>query len=91
MAQRDAEAVGGSGKGKQFNITVDGAVFHATTAVLTGAQIKALAGIDPAFGLFLEGHGGAADRPIPDGESVDLDARGREKFYSAPPATYGLV
>jgi hypothetical protein len=86
-----SNAARGSGGGRQFNFTVDDKPVHSATSVLTGAQIKAMAGVDPAYGLFLQGHGGAADRQIGDTESINLEEPGREKFYSAPPATYGIV
>lgn len=91
---KDANNEGGSAAtsaaaNKQYNVTVDGKTYHSTTPTLTGAQIKALAGIDPSFALFLEGHGGAADTQIRDDQQVNLEDHGREKFYSAPPATFG--
>ncbi len=72
-----------------YHFSVDGKQFSSEVPVLTGAQIKARAQVDPSFGLFLEGHGNNPDRQIADGESVDLRAPGVEKFYTAPPATFG--
>ena len=77
------------GMGKQYSITVDGTVFHSALSQLTGAQVKSLAGVDPSYGLFLQGHGGAADRQLGDSEVIDISEPGREKLYSAPPATFG--
>lgn len=79
----------GRGGPKRFKITVDGKHFESTEPRLTGLQIKALAGVDTNFGLFLEGRGQVADRPIGDGEILDLESHGKETFYTVPPANYG--
>ena len=80
----------GSAKPEVFKYSVDGRPYESDTPVLSGAQIKTRAGVDPSFLLFLEAHGGAPDQQIADGASVDLRAiKGREQFYSAPPATFG--
>lgn len=79
----------GHGGPKRFKITVDGKHLESTESRLTGLQIKALAGVDTNFGLFLEGRGQAADRPIGDGEILDLESHGKETFYTVPPANYG--
>ena len=70
---------------------VDGRRFESDEPVLSGAQIKARAGVDPSAGLFLEGHGHGSDRPIGDGDQVDFRTPGHESFYSMPPATFGTV
>ncbi len=76
---------------KKFKFSVDDRPFETETEVLTGAQIKTLAQIDPSFQLFLEVPGESRpDRQIGDSESVDLGTPGIEKFYSVPPATFGL-
>jgi hypothetical protein len=82
----------GSAKPEVFKYSVDGRPYESDTPVLTGAQIKARAGVDPSFLLYLESHGGAPDQQIADATSVDLrEIKGREQFYSAPPATFGGV
>jgi hypothetical protein len=72
-----------------YKFTVDGRNFESEQPILTGAQIKAKASVDPSFGLFLEGHGHKPDEQIADNQKVDLSEPGREKFYTAPPATFG--
>jgi hypothetical protein len=72
-----------------FKFMVDNRPYETEQQVITGAQIKATAGVDPSFGLNLQGHGQDPDRKIADGDSVDLSEPGREHFYSVPPATYG--
>ena len=72
-----------------YKFTVDGRNLESEQAILTGAQIKAKASVDPSFGLFLEGHGHKPDEQITDNQNIDLREPGREKFYTAPPATFG--
>lgn len=73
----------------KFKFSVDGRQFETDQPLLTGAQAKALASIDPSFGLFLESHGNRPDRQIGDNEAIDLSEPGREQFYTVPPATFG--
>lgn len=92
QSERGAEVQGAEGNGggpKRFKISVDGRMLESTEPQLTGLQIKTLAGVDASFGLFLEGRGQGSDRPIGDGEIVDLEKHGKESFYTAPPANYG--
>jgi hypothetical protein len=72
-----------------FKFSVDDRPFESDQPVLTGAQIKARASVDPSFGLFLEGRGQAPDQQIADSQPVDLREPGRERFYTAPPANFG--
>lgn len=72
-----------------YKFTVDGNEFESEQRVLTGAQIKARAKVDPSFGLFLERHGHIPDEPIADDQRVDLREPGKEHFYTAPPANFG--
>jgi hypothetical protein len=71
-----------------FHFTVDGRPFDTEFKQRTGAEIKAQAGVNPTYQLFEEGPGHSHDRPISDGDTVNLE--GQEKhFYSVPPATFG--
>ncbi len=74
-----------------FKFMVNEKPLESEQPVLTGAQIKALAQIDPSFGLFIEGRGQQPDQQIADSQSVDLRQPGRERFYTAPPATFGAA
>jgi hypothetical protein len=74
-----------------FKFSVDSRPFESDQPVLTGAQIKARASVDPSFGLFLEGRDQAPDQQIGDSEPVDLRKPGRERFYTAPPANFGTL
>lgn len=77
-------------KKDKFRFTVDDKPFESDTPILTGAQIKARAGVDPSFGLFIEGHGQGSDQPVLDNQQVDLRDKGKERFYTVPAATYGV-
>lgn len=77
---------------KTNKFKVDDVVLESEVTTLTGAQIKQLAGISPAYQLFLEDPGERhQDRQIQDADTVDLSHPGIEKLYSVPPATFGLV
>ena len=79
-----------SDKHPEFHFKVDGKEFQSPEPRQTGAALKAIAGIDPTFGLFLEGRGSThSDRQIADNEVVDLSAPGNEEFYTSPAATFG--
>jgi hypothetical protein len=76
---------------KVYRFFVDRKQYESTKQFITGAQLRAIAHIDPAIGIFLEEHGhDKADRPITDTSSIDLAEPGVEKFYTVPPATFGL-
>ena len=74
---------------QKYKYSVDGKQFEVDVPVLTGAQIKARAGIDASYGLFIEGQGQGSDVQVSDNQQVDLRDEGKEKFYTVPPATYG--
>lgn len=72
-----------------YQYFVDNTKYENDSTSITGSQIKArIPGYNPAFQLFLEGHGQEADRLIADPESVDL-TKGAPHLYTAPPATFG--
>jgi len=75
---------------KKYKFFVNDQKFEVAEQHLNGAQIRALARVDPSFQLFLEEPGpDKPDRKISDTESVDLDSPGIEKFYVVPPALFG--
>lgn len=78
-----------SSAGASFRYMVDGRLFATTQAVLTGAEIKARASVDPQFQLFLEGVGGRADKQIGESDTVDFKKPGQEHLYTMPPANFG--
>lgn len=75
-------------KAKQNHFFVDAKKYETDSTALTGAQIKAQANVAATYQLFLEEKGDAPDRPISDGESVNLEHEPKH-FYAVPPATFG--
>jgi hypothetical protein len=73
---------------KQYHFFVDGKKLETDQQSLTGAAIKALAGVPANYQLFLEEAGDQPDRAISDGEGVDLE-KGVKHFFAVPPATFG--
>ena len=71
----------------QHKLIVDQHPFTWPEATITGAQIKALAGVDPSYGVWQEVPGGKIDPEIADNQSVDLSKPGTEKFFTAKKQT----
>src|SRR4051812_35004183 len=79
-------------KGKRvFHATIDDKTYDFGESEVTGAQLKAAAGLDPTYQLIREAHGQEPNTPIKDADRIDLSEGGRAKFFSAPPATYGVT
>lgn len=79
-------------QGKKFKFEVNDKEFEVGTPTITGAQIRQLAEIPPAYQLFLEVPGDKKqDRLIGDGDSVNLAEPGIEELYTVPPATFGIT
>jgi len=75
---------------KRQVLFIDAKRYETDKLSLTGAEIKALAGITPTYQLFLEEEGDTPDRAVSDGESVVLKEGERTRhFYAVPPATFG--
>jgi hypothetical protein len=69
---------------------VDAKRYETPKPSLTGAEIKAIAGIAATYQLFLEEEGDRPDKAIADGEFVELHSGERTcHFYAVPPATFG--
>lgn len=83
----------GDRKEKDFSFFVDNVKYETPHAVLTGAQIKAMIpNFDPTYSLFLEGHDDAPDQLIADDTSVSLEKeKGPRRFFTVPPATFGVA
>lgn len=73
---------------KQYHFFVDAKKYETEHESLTGADIKKLANVDPAYQLFLEEQGDNPDLAISDGDAVSLAEKTRH-FYAVPPATFG--
>jgi len=73
---------------KKYRFFVDAKEYFTNETALTGAQIKAQAGISAGYQLFLEEEGDKPDKEISDGTSVNMD-HGVKHFFAVPPATFG--
>ena len=73
---------------KKYEFFVDAKRYETDKSSLTGAAIKATAGVQAAYQLFEEERGDAPDKAISDGDAVDL-SHGAKHFYAVPPATFG--
>jgi hypothetical protein len=75
---------------KEHHFFVDAKRYETEKPSLTGAEIKAIAGVTATYQLFLEEEGDQPDRAISDGEAVELKAGEKTRhFYAVPPATFG--
>jgi Multiubiquitin len=75
---------------KEYHFYVDAKRYETDKSSLTGAEIKAKAGVTPTYQLFLEEEGDKPDKPISDAEAVVLkEGEETRHFYAVPPATFG--
>jgi len=73
---------------KHYRFFVDAKQYETVEKSISGASIKKQADVPPTYQLFREEEGDTPDKPISDGETVDLE--GKEKhFFAVPPATFG--
>jgi len=73
----------------QTVIHIDGKEFKVEKTSMTGIELKALAGRDSTYQLFLEKTGNDPDQLIGDAQTVEL--KNGEHFYTVPPATFGAA
>lgn len=71
---------------KEYHLVIDHHPHTWPEKLISGAQIKALAGVDPSYGVWQEVAGGH-DLEIQDTQSVDLSHEGVEKFFTAKKQT----
>lgn len=74
-------------KGRQIKIYIDAEVYSVDVHEMTGAELKALAGIPSGDRLYKEVPGSRPDKAITDQEVVRLHEW--DKFYGLPPGTKG--
>lgn len=74
-------------KAKKFNIFINDQKYVVDEPEMTGAQLKALAGIAPANQLFLESRGHDDDVPVRDDEGIE--PKSGMKFYDLPIGNLG--
>lgn len=75
-------------KPKDYHFFVDGKRIENAQSSLTGAEIKAKAGVQAAYQLFLEEEDDKPDRAISDVDGVILEHKTKH-FYAVPAATFG--
>lgn len=67
---------------RSFRLELDGRIFEWGGTFISGLTLKKLAQVNPTeYGVWLEVRG-AEDRPIKDGDLVDLSAQGVERFFT---------
>ncbi|MGL3111811.1 multiubiquitin domain-containing protein [Bradyrhizobium sp. BR 1432] len=72
----------------RYQLSVNGQHFEVQTRELVGLQIRALAAIDPAYDLVLEGEGSDPDRILGDGDTVALTGSPK-RIFTRPPTAFG--
>lgn len=68
--------------GEKFVVHIDRKQYKVDDSLVTGAEIRQLAGLGTEVDLYLEQHGDEEDRLIADGDSVDL--KNGMHFFSTP-------
>ncbi len=71
----------------KIKILIDQKPFEIKQQFITGAQIKALIGVPPNYGVWLKVNGPEPDKEIADNEQVDLAQPGREHFFTGAKET----
>ena len=74
-------------KRHEITIFIDAARYQTNKTSMSGAEIKALAGINAQYQLYLEETGDTPDKPIADAEALAL--KEDMHFYALPPTTFG--
>lgn len=80
-------------KKEDFFYFVDSIKYESDSAHITGLAIKAkLPEAKRGYALYLEGHGDTPDQLINDDTSISLEKdKGPKRFYTVPPASFGLI
>jgi len=73
-------------KDKPFKILIDHQPYEWEKSTITGNEIKALAGVDLAYGVWQD-IAGPNDPPVGDGQVVDLTKPGNERFFTGKKTT----
>lgn len=76
-------------KKHEITIFIDAVRYKTDKTSMTGAEIKALAGINAQYQLYLEETGDNPDKPIADTEALAL--KEDMHFYALPPTTFGAT
>jgi len=73
-------------KNKPFKIIIDHEPYEWNKPTINGSEIKALAGVDPAYGVWQDVPG-PTDPPVGDTQEIDLTKPGNERFFTGKKTT----
>lgn len=77
---------------EKYHYFVDGVEYESQEEHITGAIIKSkLPEAKRGYALFLEGQGKHPDQLINDDTSITLDKHHPKRFYTVPPASFGIL
>lgn len=74
---------------REYKFFVDAQPHETDKSAISGLDIKQIASIPANYQLYLEEEGDTPDKPISDGDTVDLKERDKH-FFAVPPATFGV-
>jgi hypothetical protein len=72
----------------KFDLVINGVSYTVSSETISGAQVRALAAVDPTHTLVIEGEGSAADQIVGDDQFLKLGNR-HLRFFTSPPAMFG--
>ena len=70
---------------KKYAFFVDGIRFEVDKSTISGKEMRALAQMDPDYGLFMHQPPDKPDRQIHIHTSIDLTEPGAQKYYTVVP------
>lgn len=86
MTKQDENKKDKDKKKREFHILIDQKPYVWEESIITGSQIKSLAGVDPSFGVWME-IPGPEDPPVADDQEVSLKDPGVERFFTGKKET----
>lgn len=77
---------------ESYRFTVDGKLYESKQRIITGADLRRIAGLDDKVRIFFGEHPDEtkADRQIHNTTAVNLAEPGEEKFYTLAPPTMDI-
>jgi multiubiquitin len=72
-----------------YQVCINGQLFLVSEPTISGAQVRALAGLNDQDIVVKEEAGTTADRLIADDEQVTLESGAVAYFYTSPPTMFG--
>ncbi|MDB6059496.1 MAG: hypothetical protein JWO95_3340 [Verrucomicrobiales bacterium] len=84
------EQIGGPPKKKKYLFFLDGAQHETDSSSISGADVRAKLSPEKAgYAIYLESHGKDPDKQVSDAEAFSLEKMPL-RFYSVPPANFGM-